>query len=77
VSALRLYDGNTPLPYILIRDEISEGGVHIIGLNGAVCFDNNGNAQSGYLASGANADNDNTQPFSQGRENILLKAQYL
>jgi len=77
VSALRLYDGNTPLPYILIRDEISEGGVHIIGLNGAVCFDNDGNVQSGYLANGASADNDNTQPFSQGRENILLKAQYL
>ena len=76
VPALRLYDGTKPLPYILIRDEISEGGVHIIGLNGASYFSND-DEQSGYLKKQKSANNDNTDPFSQGRENILLKAQYL
>lgn len=82
VPALRLYDGfddeKNPklLPYVLIRDEISEGGVHIIGLNGASYF-SNGSEQSGYLKKSSSDSNDRTLPFSQGRENILLKAQCL
>ena len=74
VSALRLYDGDKALPYILIRDELSQGGVHIVGLNGAI---KNDLTTGGYLAEPKNDTNDNTAPFSQGRENILLKAQYL
>lgn len=74
VPALRLYDGTKPLPYILVRDEMSQGGIHIIGLNGAIKSDL---VSDGYLAKPKNNTNDNTEPFSQGRENILLKAQYL
>ena len=76
VPALRLYDGDKPLPYLLIRDEINDGGVHIIGLNGASYYDN-GTERQGYLGNPASEDNDQTDPYSQGRENILLKAQYL
>ena len=76
MPALRLYDGDKPLPYLLIRDEINDGGVHIIGLNGASYYDN-GTEQQGYLGKPASEDNDQTDPYSQGRENILLKAQYL
>ena len=71
MPVLRLYDGNKPLPYVLIRDEISEGGVHIIGLNGAVLF-NIFFEQEGYLGQEANDINDIIQPFSQGRESIKL-----
>ena len=78
VSALRLYDGNKALPYVLIRDEMSEAGIHIIGLNGATTFNKTtGAEQNGYLSEPKDDTNDNTEPFSQGRENILLKAQYL
>lgn len=76
VPALRLYDGDKPLPYLLIRDEINEGGVHIIGLNGASYYES-GTVQQGYLGKPASENNDQTDPYSQGRENILLKAQYL
>ena len=68
-NGLRLLDNNIPLPYVLIRDSF---GVHLIGLNGA--WKRN---DVGYLGKGASDEVDNTQPYSQGRENILLKAQSL
>lgn len=73
-SALRLTDakGNL-LPYVLIRDSF---GVHLIGINGAVTY-KDGAVTQGYLAKPADDTNNNTQPFSQARQNLLLVAQTL
>ncbi|MCF0227326.1 MAG: hypothetical protein HUJ52_00715, partial [Malacoplasma sp.] len=71
VNALWLTDdaGNR-LPYILFRDT---NGVHMCGLYGAVGYDGT-TQQDGFLAVAKHADNDNTEPYSQARQNIQLKA---
>lgn len=74
VNALHLTDGSgNLLPYVLIRDSF---GVHLIGINGMYNFYNN-TIGNGYLLQQKGDDNGQTEPLSQGRENNLLKAQYL
>ena len=77
VNALWLTDdyGNR-LPYILFRDT---NGVHLCGLYGAWNYKTTPTASGatpdkGYLAVDASDDNNNTEPWSQGRQNIMLKA---
>lgn len=69
ISSIQLTDDNDKdLPYVLIRDDY---GVHLIGIDGLM--DNN--QQDGFLLKPKSDDNDNTEPMSQGRENLLFKAQ--
>ena len=69
ISSIQLTDdSDKDLPYVLIRDDY---GVHLIGIDGLM--DNN--QQDGFLLKPKSDDNDNTEPMSQGRENLLFKAQ--
>ena len=76
VNALWLTDDdNNRLPYILFRDT---NGVHLCGLYGAWDYDpaatGTKTPRKGFMAEAASADNNQTEPWSQGRQNIMLKA---
>lgn len=78
VSGLRLTttgSSTMDLPYALIRDSF---GVHLIGLNGFVNYDpTTGYDNQGYLLKAPDITNGDTKILSQGRMNIMLKAQSL
>lgn len=64
------------LPYVLVRDSF---GVHLIGINGLYGFTGDGTPQTGFLLKDEPTAGDygNTSKMSQGRENLLLKAENL
>lgn len=72
-SAHSLADGNAGdspvLPYILLRDTF---GVHLIGIDGMVA--RNGTSWGdGFLKLAKSNQNNDTEPLSQARQNLLLK----
>ncbi|MCF0227926.1 MAG: hypothetical protein HUJ52_03840, partial [Malacoplasma sp.] len=71
VNALWLTKGGERLPYILFRDT---NGVHLCGLYGAWAYDENGDIKKGFLADNKYDETKFGQPWSQGRQNIMLKA---
>lgn len=76
LSAVQLKTTNNQvLPMMLIRDTF---GVHLVGLNGVLSYNGASKIfEPGFLAKAKSDANNNTEPFSQQRQNLMLLAQSL